>query len=160
MTKKYERKKAIQYAQKWALKRNPNYYNYDDIGGDCTNFVSQCIYAGSGVMNYTKTFGWYYINANNKSPSWSGVNYLYNFLTRNFNATGPIGKKVSKEKVKVGDLIQLAFNKSLFAHSLIITKIDDGEIFVTTHTDDSFNRNLNNYNYSDIRFVHIEKVIY
>ena len=61
MTKKYERKKAIQYAQKWALKRNPNYYNYDDIGGDCTNFVSQCIYAGSGVMNYTKTFGWYYL---------------------------------------------------------------------------------------------------
>ena len=44
--------------------------------------------------------------------------------------------------------------------SLIITKIKDGEIFVTTHTDDSLNRNLNCYNYSDIRFVHIEKVIY
>lgn len=48
----YDRKKAVEYAQKWAYKRNPNYYNYDAIGGDCTNFVSQCIFAGSQVMNY------------------------------------------------------------------------------------------------------------
>lgn len=158
MTKKYDRNKAIQYAQKWAFKRNPNYYNYDSIGGDCTNFASQCIYAGSEVMNYTKTFGWYYINANNKSPSWSGVNYLYNFLTRNFDGAGPVGKKVSKDKVQVGDLIQLAFDKSIFAHSLIITKIEGDDIFVATHTDDSLNRNLQSYSYSDIRFVRIEKV--
>ena len=156
MSKLYDRNKAIQYAQEWALKRNPKYYNYDSIGGDCTNFISQCLLAGGGVMNYTKTFGWYYINANNKSPSWSGVNYLYNFLTRNFGGVGPIGKKISRNKVKEGDLIQLAFNKKVLEHSLIITKIEDEEIFVTTHTEDSLNRNLKNYNYSDIRFIHIE----
>ena len=155
MSKLYDRNKAIQYAQEWALKRNPKYYNYDSIGGDCTNFISQCLLAGGGIMNYTKTFGWYYINANNKSPSWSGVNYLYNFLTRNFGGVGPIGKKISRNKVKEGDLIQLAFNKKVLEHSLIITKIEDEEIFVTTHTEDSLNRNLKNYNYSDIRFIHI-----
>ena len=156
MSKLYDRNKAIQDAQEWALKRNPKYYNYDSIGGDCTNFISQCLLAGGGIMNYTKTFGWYYINANNKSPSWSGVNYLYNFLTRNFGGVGPIGKKISRNKVKEGDLIQLAFNKKVLEHSLIITKIEDEEIFVTTHTEDSLNRNLKNYNYSDIRFIHIE----
>ena len=35
--------KELDYAQKWALSRNPAYYNFDDIGGDCTNFVSQCL---------------------------------------------------------------------------------------------------------------------
>ena len=158
MSKIYDRDKAIQYAQKWALKRNEKYYNFDNIGGDCTNFISQCIYAGRGVMNYTKTFGWYYINANNKSPSWSGVNYLYNFLTRNFGGKGPVGKNVSRDRIRIGDLIQLAFTQSNFTHSLIVTKIEGSEIFVTTHTDDSLNRNLDSYNYSNIRFVHIENV--
>ena len=41
-----------EYANKWAFSRNPKYYNFDNIGGDCTSFVSQCILAGSNVMNY------------------------------------------------------------------------------------------------------------
>ena len=53
------------------------------FGGDCTNFVSQCIYAGSNVMNYDKNNGWYYNNTNDRAPSWSGVEFLYNFLTKN-----------------------------------------------------------------------------
>lgn len=48
----YNREKAKQYAKKWAYLRNPSYYDYDKIGGDCTNFVSQCIFAGAGHMNY------------------------------------------------------------------------------------------------------------
>ena len=36
----YNRNAAIEYAKKWAYKRNPNYYNFDLNGGDCTNFVS------------------------------------------------------------------------------------------------------------------------
>ena len=55
---KYNRQKAIEYANKWAFKRNPKYYNFDSLGGDCTNFVSQCIYVGSNKMNYTKLYGW------------------------------------------------------------------------------------------------------
>ena len=54
---KYNRLKAVEYAKRWAYKRNPKYYNFDEIGGDCTSFISQCIYEGSGIMNYTKDFG-------------------------------------------------------------------------------------------------------
>ena len=86
----YDREKAVDYAHKWAFGRNPAYYNYDDIGGDCTNFASQTLRAGGGVMNTTPTFGWYYYSANNKSPSWTGVQYLYNFLTTN-KGVGPFG---------------------------------------------------------------------
>ena len=55
----YDREAAVAYARRFALSRNPAYYDFSDLGGDCTNFASQCIYAGAGIMNYTPTFGWY-----------------------------------------------------------------------------------------------------
>ena len=58
--KEYNRENAVKYAEKWAYSRNPRYYNFDSIGGDCTSFVSQCVFAGSNTMNYTKNTGWYY----------------------------------------------------------------------------------------------------
>lgn len=158
MEREYLRNEVVKYATEWAYKRNPKYYNYDELGGDCTNFISQCIYAGSKIMNYKPTFGWYYINTNNKSPSWTGVEYLYNYLTRNSGA-GPIGKTVTKEEVKEGDIIQLSFANNIFGHSLVITDKIGGNIYVSTHTFDALNKSLNLYNYENIRFIHIEKVI-
>ena len=90
----YDRAAAVRYAHIWAYGRNPRYYDYESIGGDCTNFASQCIYAGAGVMNDTPTFGWYYINANDKAPAWTGVEYLYNFLTRRTPSAGPFAGEV------------------------------------------------------------------
>ena len=82
-TVSYNREKAVSYAEKWAFSRNPRYMSFDGIGGDCTSFVSQCLYAGSGVMNYTPVMGWYYNSAADRAPAWSGVPYLYQFLTGN-----------------------------------------------------------------------------
>ena len=73
----YDREAAVAYAKKWAFRRNPAFYDFSKIGGDCTNFASQCIYAGAKVMNYTPTFGWFYKSANDRTPSWTGVEYLY-----------------------------------------------------------------------------------
>ncbi len=55
----YRREAALQYAERWALGRNPRYLDFEKLGGDCTNFASQCIYTGSGGMNYTPVMGWY-----------------------------------------------------------------------------------------------------
>ena len=30
---------AVLYAEYWAYRRNPSFYSFDRIGGDCTNFV-------------------------------------------------------------------------------------------------------------------------
>ena len=57
----YDRDAAVAYARRWALSRNPLYYDFEDIGGDCTNFASQCLFAGAGVMNFTPVTGWYYV---------------------------------------------------------------------------------------------------
>lgn len=158
---KYNRQKVIEYAKKWAYDRNPKYYNFDAVGGDCTSFASQCIFAGSNIMNYSKQNGWYYINGNNKSPSWSGVEFLYDFLTKN-KAIGPFGKEVKEDEIEIGDLAQLSFNGTKFVHTLVIVKIENklnlNQIFISSHTYDSFNKRISEYNFEKIRFIHIENI--
>lgn len=157
--KQYNRIAAVQYAQKWAYKRNPKFYNFDEIGGDCTSFISQCIYAGAKTMNYKKHIGWYYNSVNDRSPSWSGVEYLYNFLTTN-KSVGPSAIVSSRDNVEIGDVIQLKFSgMNNFSHSLFIVNKTKNDIFVATHTDDSYNRNISTYIFEKIRFLHINKVL-
>ncbi len=154
----YDRSKAVAYAHRWAYDRNPRYYDYSRIGGDCTNFASQVLYAGTGVMNYTPTFGWYYIDANNKSPSWTGVVYFYNFLISN-KGLGPFGREVDVSQVQPGDFVQLAFNYGRFQHTPVIVQTGNppsiNNILVAAHSDDADYRPLNSYIYTGIRFIHI-----
>ena len=152
---KYNRKNAIEYAKNWAYGRNPKYYNFDSIGGDCTNFVSQCIYAGSGVMNYNKIYGWYYNNANDKSPSWTGVEFLYNFLANN-KGVGPIGEE--SNNVETGDVVQLSFDGNVFSHSLLVVEVENEKILIASHTFDAYGRDVQSYSYKKIRFIHIKGV--
>lgn len=157
----YDRNKVIEYTKKWALSRNPKYYNFDNVGGDCTSFVSQCIFAGAKVMNYTKDVGWYYINGNNKSPSWSGVDFLYSFLINN-KSVGPYGKEVKINEIEIGDIAQLSFDGDKFEHTLMIVNIENkftlSKIKIASHTFDSFNKAISEYLFQKIRFIHISGV--
>lgn len=159
----YDRDAAVEYAHRWAFGRNPAFYNYDSIGGDCTNFASQCLFAGSGVMNYEPTFGWYYISANNKAPAWTGVPYLYNFLMRSANSPGPKARLCSIDELKPGDLVQLAFVGDNFVHTPVVVAANrarhPGEVLVAAHTEDADYRPLSTYDYANIRYLHIEGVV-
>jgi hypothetical protein len=157
----YNRAAAVAYAKKWAYGRNPAYYDFSDLGGDCTNFASQCIYAGSGVMNYTPIYGWYYISVNDRAPAWTGVDELYRFLTTNRGA-GPRAVVTELADIRDGDIIQLKFSQGeRFDHSPVV--IDSGEgtpqtIKVAAHSYDASCRPLSSYRYIDIRPLHITKV--
>ena len=157
----YDRKKAKEYAKKWAYSRNPKYYDFDKLGGDCTNFVSQCIYAGSNIMNYTKNTGWYYNSLNDRSPSWTGVDFLSDFLVTN-KSVGPRGKIIDMSQLEIGDIVQLSFDGTNFGHTLIIVNIDNrialDNIYIACHTYDSYNRRLSTYSFEKIRFIHIESI--
>ncbi len=150
----YNRAAAVNYARRWAKKRNPAYYNFEGIGGDCTNFVSQCIYAGCGVMNYTPTFGWYYITANNRTPSWTGVEFFYDFFASNKGA-GPFAEETDINGLEIGDVIQLGRVDGIFYHTLIVTRINRGNIYIASHSTDSYNRPLESYRYGRKRCLHI-----
>lgn len=157
MSKHYNREKVYEYAKKWAYSRNPNYYNYDPVGGDCTNFVSQCIFAGYGEMNYNKDNGWYYINGNNKSPSWTGVEFLYNFLISN-KGQGPFGIETTIDNLEIGDIIQLNFDGVKFSHSLMVIQSGKtvNDTLVATHTFDNFGKRVADYAYYNYRCIHIK----
>jgi hypothetical protein len=152
--KPYLRERAVAYAKKYAFGQNPIFGNFRGIGGNCTNFVSQCIYAGSCVMNYTPTFGWYYVTLDDRSPSWTGVEYFYNFMTGNTDV-GPFGTDVSADELEIGDVIQLGNNTDGFYHTLLVVGFEGEDPLVAAQTDDAFARPLSTYSYDFSRFIKI-----
>ena len=152
--KPYRRENAVNYARRFAFAQNPLFGDFRELGGNCTNFVSQSIYAGSCEMNYTPTFGWYYISLDERSPSWTGVEYFYNFMTEN-NGTGPFGREVGADNLEIGDVIQLAKSGEGFYHTLLIVGFDGDEPLVAAQTVDTYARPLSTYNYDYLRYIKI-----
>ena len=165
LTKPYNRERAVEYARRWALDRNPLFVDFTGIGGNCTNFVSQAVLAGSCTMNYTPDFGWYYISADDRAPAWSSVEYFYDFLTqrpefRSRNGgVGPFAVEIPRESVMIGDVVQLANRSGDWYHTLIVSALRDGEILVCAQSDDALDRPLSTYrNAASFRFLHINGV--
>lgn len=141
---------ASNYALDHALNYNTNYADFTPYGGDCTNFVSQCIYAGGIPMHYGSAYTsncWYYTNLSNRSSSWSGVDELYDYI---FSSNSQINANLSNwSSVGYGDIIQLT-NGSGAYHSLIITGIQyssygKSDLLVCAHTADRRHVSLASY---------------
>ena len=159
----YDRERAVEYARQWALSRNPLFIDFTGIGGNCTNFVSQCLYAAAPVMNYTDTFGWYYVSAEDRAPAWSGVEELYNFLVGasgfrgEGSLAGPFGRRATlPSEVQIGDVVQLRNSSGEFYHSLIISGFREGDILVCAQSNDALDRPLSSYSYAGLRVIHID----
>ena len=131
----YDRGAAVRYAHRWAYDRNPAYYDFSELGGDCTNFASQCLYAGSGVP------------------------YFYNFLTRKDSRPGPFGTEAGLGELEPGDFIQLSFAGGVFAHDPIVVEIRQpafpDTILMAAHSQDADFRPLSTYPYQALRGIHI-----
>lgn len=163
-TKDYNRERAVLYARRWARARNPLFYNFTGIGGDCTNFVSQSVLAGSCVMNFIPDFGWYYISVDDRAPAFTGVEAFWSFFTGapEFAAAnggiGPFGREASREEIKIGDVVQLGDRAGDFYHTLLVTDLRGDEVLVSAHSNDVYNRPLSSYDAPLVRFLHIEGV--
>lgn len=155
----YDRAAAVRYAHAWAYGRNPQFYDYELIGGDCTNFASQCLYAGSRIMDYTPTYGWFYIDANRKAPAWTGVEYFFNYLTRGRVSAGPAARNTSIFELLPGDVVQLAFDGVRWAHSPVVVAVGEPRSFenvlVAAHSYDADYRPLASYEFTNARFLHV-----
>lgn len=153
----YQREAACNYAAAWARKRNPQYLDFGDFGGDCTNFISQCLYAGSNVMDHTPTLGWYYNSSYDRAPAWTGVQYLSNFLLRQQATPGPFAEEVSESQMEPGDVVQLGGPQGLY-HSLLVMDNRDGRLLVAAHDFDALYRPLASYRPLWAAFLHIAGV--
>jgi len=159
VSRPYNREAALQYAERYAFSQNPLFGNFAGIGGNCTNFVSQCIYAGSCIMNYKPIFGWYYVSLDDRAPSWTGVEYFYNFMTGNRDV-GPYARDASSDELEIGDVIQLAKNEGGYYHTLLVVGFDGEDILVAAQTDNAFARPLSTYTNDYERYIKILGVRY
>ena len=142
--KPYNRRRAVEYAARYAFSRNPLFYDFTELGGDCTSFISQCLLAGSCVMNYTPDFGWYYRSVNDRAPAFTGVEFFWQYMTEDpaFVAaggnTGPFGREVTEAELEVGDVIQLGNSRGEYYHTLLLTGFDGDVPLVAAHSIDAF----------------------
>lgn len=105
----FDTTKACIYAETFALNTNPKYKSFEKLGGDCTNFVSQILYAG-GIKQDNK---WKpYTN------SWIRSEDLYSYMI----TKGLAAKLPGKDSLKKGCLIQFFTPKiGRFFHNGFIT---------------------------------------
>jgi hypothetical protein len=158
----YDSAAAIEYAHAWAMARNPKYADFEHMGGDCSNFISQALLAGGAVMNDARDTGWYYRSLKDRAPAWTGVPFLFNFLTKN-QGRGPFGHVIALEEVQPGDIIQLRFaDKNDFSHSLMVTDAGDPppphNNLSAAHSYDSHDRPLCTYSYVEARAIRIDGI--
>ncbi|MUV36661.1 putative 35.5 kDa protein in gldA 3'region [Lentibacillus sp. JNUCC-1] len=132
----YDRQAAVKYAERWWNSYNPAYRRFDV---DCTNYVSQCLYAGGAPMHGApkRDRGWWY-QGDNWSYSWSVAHSLRWYLS---GATqGLKGSEVSEaSELELGDIICYDFQgDGRWDHNtIVVSKDNNGMPLVNAHTDNS-----------------------
>lgn len=136
----YDRERAVAYANQWWNERNPA---FPAFRVDCTNFVSQCLYAGGAPMRGApdKSTGWWIKPEQGIwSFSWSVAHSLRWYLEtskRGLTAT----RVYSPTDLEIGDVIAYDFSgDDRIDHTTIVTSIQGGIPYVHAHTSNSANR--------------------
>lgn len=140
----YSRINAVNYAIKYASNPNPQ-YRYFPVqgynGGDCTNFTSQCLFAGEAPMVFSGRNIWWY-NSNGWSVSWATAHSLYWYLKINYedNMSGAKGLEVSSVSLlEKGDIIFYRNNYGNLTHSAMITSFDKDLPLISQHSPEVLN---------------------
>ncbi|MFX3631300.1 MAG: amidase domain-containing protein [Candidatus Pristimantibacillus sp.] len=166
----YRRDLAAAYADRWWNQANPA---YEEFEVNCTNYISQSIFAGNAPMNYTgkRGSGWWYKGRNGKQEAWS-----YSWAVSNALAIFLSGKRgsglratviQSAEELQLGDVIIYDWNgDGRFEHSTIVTAFDAaGMPLVNANTVPSRHRYWDyrdSYAWTEqtkYRFFHIEDLL-
>lgn len=70
--------------------------------------------------------------------------------------------ETTQNKIAIGDIAQLSFDGEQFGHTLVIVNLENKftlrGIKIASHTFDSFDKAISEYNFQKIRFIHVERV--
>jgi hypothetical protein len=138
----YNRLQAIRYAEAWWNDYNPQFRHFDV---DCTNFISQCLYAGGIPLQVTgsRSNGWWYRGGNSPSALWS-FSWAVAHSFRWYLEKGRIRTetKSSADQLSLGDVICYDFDgDGRWQHSTIVVAKDGrGMPLVNAHTTNSRHR--------------------
>lgn len=151
--RKYDRAAVKKYVKKWCKSHNPSFNNLGNV--DCTNFVSQCLYAGGFPMN----FDWKSAENNkymkklksNKyytTSEWSNANSLCDYIFTNMPRCKAFTIKKGKDLddvykyLQAGDLIFFSTDRGKpkvpFNHAAIIYSVHKGKIKYAQHSPDVY----------------------
>ncbi|MFK3938658.1 amidase domain-containing protein [Alkalihalobacillus sp. NPDC078783] len=130
---RYNRLEAVRYAERWWNDYNPEYNRFTD---NCTNFISQCLYAGGSPMNRTgqKSKGWWTDGAS-WSLSWSVAHSLRWYLSGSSQGLKGEEKETASE-LEPGDVICYDFTgDGRWQHTtIVVAKDENNEPLVNAQT--------------------------
>lgn len=134
----YNRNAMVNYATTYVYNYNNAYRTFPN---DCTNFISQAMYAGGWTMvsgYYTSNDVWWY-NWLNQSYTWAGAHNWY-FFARGSGRTSSLS---SVWNMQLGDVLQIDFQRDgQIDHTMIVTWVGTSDLYLTYHTNDNLNRSL------------------
>lgn len=125
----YDRQAALDYARQYTAARNPAWDDYAGMGGNCQNYVSQCLYAGGIPMDTTGAAVWKWFDgtvandttAAGRSSSWSGVDEFLAYAEGNTGYGLAAQTGAPYLTGQPGELIQMGENGS-WRHVVIISQ--------------------------------------
>ncbi|MBU4438285.1 MAG: amidase domain-containing protein, partial [Acetobacterium sp.] len=171
----YQPEAAVNYAMAWVdpektLRNTAQFGIYDDVGGNCNNFISQCLNAGGIPMDifgdeFTQ-WKWYSDELNldetesGRSPAWAGVNEFYLYARENsgYGLSAVVDDNVYSGAV--GDILQFGYDNQ-WLHSVIITQVvkdKDGKVvdyLIHSNTTDRISYPASAYGYPQQRLIKI-----
>ncbi|MDO4198836.1 MAG: amidase domain-containing protein [Erysipelotrichaceae bacterium] len=169
-TNSYNRDAAVAYADQYFNTRNPDWYNFDEIGGNCQNYASQAILAGGIPMDYTGAGQWKCYgasstvmpeidnseNASGRTASWVNVNYFYEYAINNTGYGMAAENVLNIFFAEPGDIIQVSYNDANnMAHTTIVSKVVDGHALVDSNSIDMKDYPIEAYVYPYRRLIKI-----
>lgn len=140
----YNRQRAVDYA--WTYVWNPNTY-FRAYSNDCTNFISQCMYAGGWSQvgfwwEYQSPNRWFFMPKQGPYPdsyTWVGAKHFESFITR----SGRGGLVSDWRQLRPGDVIVVDWGPGAQApgvadgvgdHVMIVVSTSSSDVLYAQHS--------------------------
>ncbi len=166
----YDREKALTYANKYITTRNPDWYAYDLVGGNCQNYASQILYAGGIPMDTVGSteLQWKHYsstldvsnNASGRSNSWTTVSFFYNYAKNNTGFGLCSVVDANPFYGEAGDVGQVGYGNG-YSHTVIVVgsiKDENGKVvdlLLNSNTVTLENYPLSGYIYPNKRIIKV-----